>query len=176
MSIDSKFFDFCKKNRMQLVDENGSLTVQGQAVMETKNCVVAAGAGSGKTTVLSYRFLRMVAQNISPERILTITFTKKATAEMKGRIYELLQKGHEEGLVNDSAMKKFSEVTISTVDSFCSEIVCKDAVHQGVPVDFKIQEDNDFQLMSNAIVDGLLDKHSKDPAVRFLHPHAQNAQ
>ncbi len=171
MSIDSKFFDFCKKNRMQLVDENGSLTVQGQAVMETKNCVVAAGAGSGKTTVLSYRFLRMVAQNISPERILTITFTKKATAEMKGRIYELLQKGHEEGLVNDSAMKKFSEVTISTVDSFCSEIVRKDAVHQGVPVDFKIQEDNDFQLMSNAIVDGLLDKHSKDPAVRLLHTY-----
>ncbi len=171
MSIDSRFYDFCKKNKMQLVDENGALTVQGQAVMETKNCVVAAGAGSGKTTVLSYRFLRMVVQNVSPERILTITFTKKATAEMKSRIYELLQKGHEEGLVGHAAMKKFSEVTISTVDSFCSEIVRKDAVHQGVPVDFRIQDDNDFQLMSNSIVGNLLDKHGKDWAVRLLHTY-----
>lgn len=169
--MNTKFYDFCKKNKMTLIDDSGNLTVQGKAVMETKNCVVAAGAGSGKTTVLSYRFLRMVAQGISPERILTITFTKKATAEMKGRIYELLQKGHEEGLVSSAAMKKFSEVTIATVDSFCTEIVRKDAVHQGVPVDFRIQDDDDFQQMSNTIVDKLLERHSKDSAVRLLHTY-----
>lgn len=169
--MNAKFFEFCKNNNMILLDDSGSLTVQGQAVMETKNCVVAAGAGSGKTTVLSYRFLRMVAQGISPERILTITFTKKATAEMKGRIYELLQKGHEAGFVSHAAMKKFSEVTISTVDSFCSEIVRKDAVHQGFPVDFSIQEDKDFKLMSNSIVDKLLEKHQKDQTVKLLHSY-----
>ena len=77
-----RFSAFCSRNGMNLLDPKGDLTVQGQAVMETSNCVVAAGAGSGKTTVLSFRFLRMVAQGISPEHILTITFTKKATAEM----------------------------------------------------------------------------------------------
>ena len=167
----NNFFNFCENHGMKLKNEDGSLTVQGQAVMETRNCVVAAGAGSGKTTVLSYRFLRMVDQGISPERILTITFTKKATAEMKGRIYELLQKGHEEGLVSDQAMKKFSEVTISTVDSFCSEIVRRDAVHQGVPVDFRIQEKEDFEAMSNAIVDRLLKKHYRDSSVQLLHTY-----
>ena len=74
----NNFFNFCENHGMKLKNKDGSLTVQGQAVMETRNCVVAAGAGSGKTTVLSYRFLRMVDQGISPERILTITFTKKA--------------------------------------------------------------------------------------------------
>ena len=167
-AINDKFFEFCKSHGMTLKNEDGSLTVQGQAVMETHNCVVAAGAGSGKTTVLSYRFLRMVAYGTSPERILTITFTKKATAEMKGRIYELLQKGHDEGLVSDQAMKKFSEVTISTVDSFCSEIVRRDAVHQGVPVDFSIQDDDDFKVMSNAIVKSLLEKYEDDETVRTL--------
>ena len=170
-AINEEFFQFCKAHKMNLRNEDGSLTVQGQAVMETNNCVVAAGAGSGKTTVLSYRFLRMVAQGISPERILTITFTKKATAEMKSRIYELLQEGHEKGLVSEQAMKKFSEVTISTVDSFCSEIVRRDAVHQGVPVDFRIQDKDDFEEMSNAIVDNLLEKYKTKEIIKTLHTY-----
>ncbi len=170
-AMNDKFFKFCEDHGMKLREADGSLTVQGQAVMETNNCVVAAGAGSGKTTVLSYRFLRMVAQGTPVDRILTITFTKKATAEMKGRIYELLQKGHEEGLVRDQDMKKFSEVTISTVDSFCSEIVRRDAVHQGVPVDFRIQDKEDFETMSNAIVDKLLKKHKSLISVKKLHTY-----
>ncbi len=170
-AMNDKFFKFCEDHGMKLREADGSLTVQGQAVMETNNCVVAAGAGSGKTTVLSYRFLRMVAQGTPVDRILTITFTKKATAEMKGRIYELLQKGHDEGLVTDQAMKKFSEVTISTVDSFCSEIVRRDAVHQGVPVDFSIQDDDDFKAMSNTIVNSLLEKYKDAEGIRKLHTY-----
>ncbi len=170
---DEKFFDFCEKQTppMNLKNPDGSLNPQGKAVMETNNCVVAAGAGSGKTTVLSYRFLRMVTEGISPERILTITFTKKATAEMKDRIYRLLQEGREAGLVSDEAMKKFSEVTISTVDSFCSEIVRRDAVHQGVPVDFTIQDNDDFEAMSNEVVDKLLSVHRNDEVVTLLHTY-----
>ena len=169
----ARFFDFCEKQEppMKLKNSDGSLTPQGRAVMETDNCVVAAGAGSGKTTVLSFRFLRVVVQGISPERILTITFTKKATAEMKGKIYKLLQKGFDDGLVTEDAMKKFSEVTISTVDSFCSEIVRRDAVHQGVPVDFSIQDKDDFEAMSNAVVDGLLAQHKDEEVVKRLHTY-----
>ena len=164
-----RFNAFCSRNGMNLLDPNGDLTVQGQAVMETSNCVVAAGAGSGKTTVLSFRFLRMVAQGISPERILTITFTKKATAEMKSRIYELLQKGHEEGLVSDSSMAKFAEVSISTVDSFCSEVVRASAVHQGVPSSFRIMDDDDLERVSDSIVRMLLNRHYNEPVVQRLY-------
>ena len=168
---ESKFYEFCSANKMNLFTDKGEPLPQHAAVMETKNCVVAAGAGSGKTTVLSYRFLRMVASGISPERILTITFTKKATAEMKSRIYELLQKGHEKGLVTSEAMKKFSDVTISTVDSFCSEIVRRDAVHQGVPTDFRIQDNDDFEEMSKALVDALLEENKDKEVVKQLHSH-----
>ncbi len=168
---ENKFYEFCKNNKMNLFSATGEPLAQKLAVMETKNCVVAAGAGSGKTTVLSFRFLRMVASGTSPERILTITFTKKATAEMKGRIYELLQKGHEANLVTAQDMKKFSEVTISTVDSFCSEIVRRDAVHQGVPADFRIQDKDDFEEMSNVLVDALLEENKDKEIVKQLHSY-----
>ena len=175
------FTNFCSENGIELLEpcvmpndqivdiSSLKLTPQGQAVMEDKNCIVAAGAGSGKTTVLSFRFIRMVAQGISPERILTITFTKKATAEMKSRIYMLLQKAHEAGLVSDTDISKFAEVTISTVDSFCAEIVRSSAVHQGVPADFRIQDDSELETMSNAIVHELLNKHHNEKIVQYLY-------
>ncbi len=171
------FVNFCNDNGIQLLepilqpnDLTGiKLTPQGQAVMEDKNCIVAAGAGSGKTTVLSFRFIRMVAQGISPERILTITFTKKATAEMKSRIYLLLQKAHKAGLVSDKDISKFAEVTISTVDSFCSEIVRSSAVHQGVPSNFRIQDDSELEELSNTIVHELLRKHHNEAIVQYLY-------
>lgn len=165
------FCAFCKANGMALVDEFGNLTVQGRAVMESSNCIVAAGAGSGKTTVLSFRFLRMVAQGISPERILTITFTKKATAEMKGRIFELLKKGHGAGLVSNAAMAGFSNVSISTVDSFCAEVVRASAVHQGLPANFGIMDDDDLSDMSRIIVRKVLNSHYNEPAVKRLYSY-----
>jgi len=182
MMLDSKKFDslkfnafanFCRENGVELLETSGErkgeLTVQGQAVMEESNCIVAAGAGSGKTTVLSFRFLRMVAQGVSPERILTITFTKKATAEMKSRIYMLLQKGYKCGLVSDADMAKFTEVSISTVDSFCSEIVRSSAVHQGVPADFRIMDDEDLETISSSIIRALLNKHYNEPVIQHLY-------
>ena len=55
------------------------------------NAVVAAGAGSGKTQTLATRFAWLVmSQNISAEKILTLTFTKKAAGEMYERIYKIL--------------------------------------------------------------------------------------
>lgn len=156
-----RFCVFCRDNGLRIVDDDGRLTVQGEAVMATSNCIVAAGAGSGKTTVLSFRFLRMVAQGISPDRILTITFTRKATAEMKGRIFSLLRKGFEEGLVPKDAIDRFSDVSISTVDSFCSEIVRASAVHQGVPASFSVMDDEDLQVLSQSVLRTLL-KRSRD--------------
>ena len=65
---------------------------QQLAINEKRNCVVSAGAGSGKTSVLTERFARLVSEGVACNRILTITFTRKAAAEMKGRIREELAK------------------------------------------------------------------------------------
>ena len=65
---------------------------QKNAINSIKNSVVSAGAGSGKTTVLSERFLNLIQNHgASVEQILTLTFTKKATVEMSDRIYKVLK-------------------------------------------------------------------------------------
>ena len=77
----SKFEDFLVENNARL-DEH-----QLAAVYCDQNCVVSAGAGSGKTTVLSYRFLRLVLQGKAEvDQILTLTFTRKAAGAIQADI------------------------------------------------------------------------------------------
>ena len=65
---------------------------QRAAIESVRNSVVSAGAGSGKTTVLSQRFLHLIQTNhYDADKILTLTFTKKATVEMSDRIYKVLR-------------------------------------------------------------------------------------
>lgn len=86
-----------------------------------KTRVVLAPAGSGKTERLSRRYIELLRSNVSPERILTITFTEKAAAEMKERILKRVREQHPEllGTVRDNILK----LRISTIHSFCLSLV-----------------------------------------------------
>ena len=102
-------------------------TEQRLVIESTKNTVVAAGAGAGKTAVLSWRFLRLVMENqVKPEEILTLTFTKKAASEMRERIYSRLMKAKDS--LPDDTLKSFERATISTLDSFFAQIVRSDSI------------------------------------------------
>jgi len=86
-----------------------------------KHKVVFAPAGSGKTQQLSDRYIALLAAGVAPERILTLTFTEKAAAEMKERIFSELEKKDQalHRFLRDNALK----LRISTIHSFCLSLV-----------------------------------------------------
>ncbi|GAA7461894.1 RecB-like helicase [Helicobacter pylori] len=140
--------------------------------MDTKRQCMAlkASAGSGKTFALSVRFLALLFKGANPSEILTLTFTKKATAEMKERILDylkILQKENLESekeksqnilkeleekyhldpsLVQNSAQKIYqrflnAEVRISTIDAFFQSILRKFCWFVGLSANFEVNED-----------------------------------
>lgn len=105
------------------------------AVMSDENTVVSAGAGSGKTHVLSYRFLRLVMDGKAhSDEILTLTFTRKAAGEMAERIYKRLVDAID--VIGKEEIERYGEASVSTLDSFCAEIVRSDSVRYGISRDF----------------------------------------
>ncbi|WP_121010449.1 RecB-like helicase [Helicobacter pylori] len=140
--------------------------------MDTKRQCMAlkASAGSGKTFALSVRFLALLFKGANPGEILTLTFTKKATAEMKERILdylkilqqenlesekeksqnilkELEEKYHlDPSLVRNSAQKIYqrflnAEIRISTIDAFFQSILRKFCWFVGLSANFEVNED-----------------------------------
>lgn len=108
------FDDILKIAGKKLSDE------QRAAVFSDKATIVSAGAGSGKTTVLSLRFLRLIYERKSTsDRILTLTFTRKAASEMYERIHNLLLKASKEdesGYLKKELEENFPKAQISTLD------------------------------------------------------------
>ena len=87
---------------------------------EGSNIIVSAGAGSGKTAVLTARVIRKLKQDIDINRLLILTFTNEAANEMKNRIYE--------EIVNNNLTKQLdllNSANITTFDSFALKIVKK---------------------------------------------------
>jgi ATP-dependent exoDNAse (exonuclease V) beta subunit len=120
---------------------------QKAAVYADVNCIVSAGAGSGKTTVLSYRFLRLVLEaKATASEILTLTFTRKAAREMHQRIHRLLLSCKDDPVIA-AQLAQFDQAPISTLDSFCSSIVRSSSVSYGIAQDFAI---DDEQNLANA--------------------------
>lgn len=141
------FSDFLAVSKRKLSAE------QLAAVESDVATVVSAGAGSGKTTVLSCRFLRLIMEEKAKvDEILTLTFTKKAASEMYERIYSLLKSvSEDEGPVKE-ALASFSSASISTLDSFSNEIARTDTARYGISRDFDIlDQDGEERLIKKAV-------------------------
>ncbi len=139
---------------------------QRASIYSASNTVVSAGAGSGKTTVLSYRFLRLVLDGCPVDRILTLTFTRKAALEMRERIHNRLFKAGNH--IGESNLAAFSNASICTLDSFSSEIVRSDAAYYGISRDFGIQGVRDAEEMNRRLADAFLSSPQNADIVRAL--------
>ena len=136
----------CKGNRC--IPMNSLLTglnkEQQQAVQHTEGpLLILAGAGSGKTKVLTVRVAYLLAQGVNPYEILAITFTNKAAKEMKSRV---------EGLVGDVA----NRIWLSTFHSFCAKFLRFEIdSFLGYNSNFTIYDTSDSQAVIKAALKAL---------------------
>ena len=117
---------------------------QQQAVQHTEGpLLILAGAGSGKTKVLTVRIAYLLAQGVNPYEILAITFTNKAAKEMKSRV---------EGLVGDVA----NRIWLSTFHSFCAKFLRFELDNfLGYNSNFTIYDTSDSQVVIKAALKAL---------------------
>src|SRR5713226_7412250 len=107
---------------------------QREAVLATEGPVLAlAGAGTGKTRVITYRIAYLIEQGAPPAALLGVTFTNKAADQMKERVAQLLARlGRGAG-----------ETWISTFHSFCARLLRREAPRLGLRRDFAIYDEED---------------------------------
>jgi DNA helicase-2/ATP-dependent DNA helicase PcrA len=111
---------------------------------------VIAGAGTGKTMVLTHRFVHILKEHpdIAPQNILALTFTNKAAAEMKERIIDLAR---EEGIIHRDAASP-PQLWIGTFHSFCGRILRENAFEAGLDPDFTVLGEADARQLHYRIV------------------------
>lgn len=113
---------------------------QKEAVLHTEGpLVVVAGAGTGKTRVLTRRIIHLISQGVAPSSILAITFTNKAAGEMKERVYELL--GMSQAV--ESSSHRGKKPFIGTFHSFGVYLLRENAEALGIPERFTIFDRDD---------------------------------
>ena len=115
-----------------MIDLTGLNDVQTQAVKcQNGPCLIMAGAGSGKTRVLTYKIAYLLDQGAEPSEVMALTFTNKASKEMKSRIATLV------------GTKKASQLWSGTFHSIFAKILRKYSSLLGFPSTFTIYDGSD---------------------------------
>ncbi len=122
-------------------------TVEGRVL-------ILAGAGSGKTRVITYRIIHLI-QNLgaSPQSILGLTFTNKAAQEMRQRIGEMLDP------------KVAKQVTLCTFHSFCMQVLRKEIDRLGYTKKFTLYDERDMQRILNGAARELIEHEGQLPSL-----------
>ncbi|MDR2484953.1 MAG: UvrD-helicase domain-containing protein [Treponema sp.] len=151
------------------MEENASITLdtdQAAAYLSDRNTAVSAGAGSGKTTVLAERYVRLVTQGeLSISEVLTLTFTRKAAAEMYERIFKRLSASPDPRA--KERLAQFDQARISTLDSFCTAVTRGASYRYGISGDFRVDEAELRRTAEETAVEIIM-RHRRDEAVRRL--------
>ena len=145
--------------------------------LHNRNILVSAAAGSGKTAVLVERIVRMVCDEEHPvdiDRLLIVTFTNAAAAEMRERISlgiadQLKEHPESEHIQKQATLLHNAQIT--TIDSFCLFIIRNHFHEIGLDPAFRVADDSEIKLLEKDVLAELLEEafESKDKDEDFFH-------
>ena len=140
---------------------------------KNSNILVSAAAGSGKTAVLVERVVRLITDEINPvdaDRLLVVTFTNAAAAEMKSRISKSLSDIIRKQPNNSNAIRQLTllpNAKICTIDSFCINLVREYFFKLGIAQDFKILEASQEQLIQQNTIENIIESLYEEDSEEF---------
>lgn len=142
--------------------QNNAINARG------RNILVSAAAGSGKTAVLVERVIKKITDNENPvdiDKLLIVTFTNNAAAEMKSRITKSLKDILRNEPFNKNALRQLnlmSNAQICTIDSFCIRLVRENFFELGINQDFTNLDENESSLLEDNIINNIIDEHFEE--------------
>lgn len=149
--------------------------MQQKAIDTRGNILVSAAAGSGKTAVLVERVAKMLTDKESPvsaDRLLIVTFTNAAAAEMRSRIEKRIYEEIQEH-PDDQALQKqkylLQNADICTIDAFCIRLVRENFEKCGIEPDFTISDGSDQAFIQKRVISQLISEYLENPTEDFEH-------
>lgn len=147
---------------------------QLQAI-KTRRCnlLVAAAAGSGKTAVLVERIIRIITDDENPvdiDRLLVVTFTSAAAAEMRERIAGAISKALENNPNSKNLQRQLtllSRANITTMHSFCLDVIKNYFYTIDLDPSFRIGDETEATLMKNEIIEELFEEYYEEDNEEF---------
>src|SRR4030043_253197 len=118
----------------------------------TKSVIISSPAGSGKTEKLARRYISLLLGGSEIEKILAITFTEKAAAEMKERILRILEKENPDIFLN--VREKMPLMRISTIHAFCLKLLKRVSIELGLDPSLEVMDEFNAAILWSESVDG----------------------
>lgn len=151
-------------------------TKEQRQVIDLRGCdmLVSAAAGSGKTAVLVERIISRIMEEREPvdiDRLLVVTFTNAAAAEMRERIREALERKLEEEPENVHLQRQITLVhhaQITTIHSFCLEVIRSQFHTIGIDPGFRVGDEGELKLLRHDVMERLLEEAYQEKDEAFL--------
>ena len=143
--------------------------------LEDRNILVAAAAGSGKTAVLVERIIRIITDtktNIDIDKLLVVTFTNAAAAQMKERIAAAIDRCLEENPTNKHLQKQANLIynaQITTISSFCLSIIRNHFQDIGLDPNFRVGDEGEVKLIKKEALSEILEEKFNEESERFIN-------
>lgn len=146
---------------------------QWEAIAERgKNLLVAAAAGSGKTAVLVERVLRLITGEspVPVDRLLVVTFTEAASAQMRSRIVSALERAQEADPEDPAPTRQLllmGRAAISTLHSFCLALLRRHFYRLGLDPAFRVMDEGEATLLKQDVLSVVLERAYEEGGLEF---------